>query len=101
MTEPVIPPAAKLAAKRAFVRTTAQAYGASITGSLVIAAIGLIRDNSDWLNVVVLVLVALLTPPVAGLAAYFQWLRKGIPDEYEEAAVEQRGGRGLDSDPTE
>lgn len=90
MSEAVIPPAAKLAAKRAFWRTTAQGYATSITGSLIVSAVSLITNQEDWLMVVVAIITAIVTPPAAGLAAYNQWLAKGIPDEYEEAAIERR-----------
>lgn len=87
MPESVIPPTAQLAAKRAFVRTTAQGYATSITGSLVISIVSLITNPGDYLVVVVAVLTAIVTPVAAGAAAYWSWLAKGIPDEYAAAAL--------------
>lgn len=91
MSEPLVPAAAQLAAKRAFVRTTAQGYATSITGSLVISVVSLIQNPGEWLIVVIAILTALLTPLAAGAAAYWSWLSKGIPDEYAVAAVDVPG----------
>jgi len=89
MTEKVVPEAAKLAAKRAFIRTTAQGYATSISASLILSAVALIQDPTNWLAVVVAVVAAVITPLGAGLAAYWNWLSKGIPAEYEDAAIVQ------------
>lgn len=88
MADAVIPEAAKVAAKRAFWRTTAQGYATSITASLVLSVVALLQDGTNWLAVVVAVVTAIVTPLAAGLAAYFNWLSKGIPGEYEDAAIE-------------
>lgn len=90
MSNHVIPPETKLAAKRAFWRTTSQGYATSISASLIISIVSLITSSEDWLIVLVAVITAIVTPPAAGLAAYFQWLGKGIPEEYVPAAIEKR-----------
>lgn len=98
----LIPDTVKLAAQRAFIRTTAQAYSTSISASLVIAVVDLLVTPGNWLVTVVAVLTALVTPLAAGAAAYFSWIHKGlegIPSEYENAAVlavnTAKGPKGL------
>lgn len=86
MTDEIVPAAAKLAAKRAFVRTTAQGYATSISASLILSAVALIQDSTNWLAVVVAVVTAIVTPLAAGAAAYWSWLSKGIPGDYVQAA---------------
>jgi hypothetical protein len=88
MTEPIVPPAAQVAAKRAFIRTTAQGYATSITGSLVLSIVSLLTNPGDWLLVVVAVITAVVTPLAAGAAAYWSWIAKGIPDDYAMVALQ-------------
>jgi hypothetical protein len=85
--EPTIPPATILAARRAFIRTTAQAYAATIpAGGLSTAAILATIHNPDPVAIGVTIAAAILSPPLAGLAAALQWVAKGIPDNYLPAA---------------
>lgn len=86
MPDTVIPPEARLAARRAFVRTTAQAYSATLTVGLLTSVVSLILNPSEWITVLVAVILAMLAPMLAGLVAYFQWLAKGIPDAYAALA---------------
>src|SRR6185369_11359253 len=90
-----VPATVKLAAKRAFIRTTAQSYAATLTAGLLASVINLIVNPGDWLNVLVLVLLAVLTPPLAGLVAAFQWLGDKIPVEYGPATFESQVQRNL------
>lgn len=85
----IIPPSVRLAAKRAFIRTTYQAYAATIpAGGISVAAILSFANNPDLLVAGITVGAAVLSPPLAGLAAYFAWTAKGIPEDYEDAAVQ-------------
>ena len=88
MTDKIVPDSLQLAAKRAFVRTTYQAYAATLTGGLIVSAVSLITDPSNFLPVVVATVTAVITPPAAGLASYLSFISKGLPEEYvTEAAV--------------
>lgn len=81
--EVVIPPDLHVAAKRAFVRTTAQAYAATLSGGGITVAmlVSLIKEP-DWVVIISTLVVALLTPFVAGLVAYLNIMSKGIPEAY-------------------
>ncbi|CAN7244173.1 hypothetical protein LJR045_000998 [Microbacterium sp. LjRoot45] len=88
MSDAVIPPGVKLAAKRGFVRTTAQAYAATIpTGGISAAAIIAFAAEPNWLVAGITVGVALASPPLAGLASYLSIISKGVPAEYQEASA--------------
>lgn len=88
MTE-TVPAETRLAARRAFIRTTAQAYAATLSGGLPSAAVivAVLQDQTGWLLAAITVGLALITPFLAGGAAYLNWLAKGIPDAYENATV--------------
>ena len=85
--EETIPVEVRLAAKRGFIRTTAQAYAATLTAGAVTSVVGLIADPSNWLTVTVAVVTAIATPPVAGLASYLNILSNGIPQAYVNAVI--------------
>jgi hypothetical protein len=88
MTDKIVPDSLQLAAKRAFVRTTYQAYAATLTSGLIVSAVSLITDPSNLLTVAVAGVTALVTPLAAGAAAYLSFISKGLPGEYvTEAAV--------------
>lgn len=90
MSTPIIPEPVKLAAKRAFVRTTYQAYAATLSAGIAATAIiGVVRGEVDLLETAVTAGVAVLAPPVAGLAAYLSVSSKGIPDDYLPAALDK------------
>jgi hypothetical protein len=91
MGEKIIPEAVRLAAKRAFVRTTANAYAATLSAGLPTAAaiVQLVRDPSGWLLAGVTVGLALVTPVLAGGASYLSFLSKGIPGDYADGAVSE------------
>ncbi len=88
MTDPIIPEAEKLAAKRAFIRTTYQAYAATLSTGLpsAVAIVTLIQDPTRWLLAAVTVALALVSPVLAGAAAYAA-NRGGLPQEYTDATL--------------
>lgn len=95
MTDAVVPAAAKLAAKRAFVRTTAQAYGTSLAGGLTVAVVSDAFQQAsagNWVPLAISGIVTVFSPLIAGAAAYFTWLGKGIPADYVVAAEEKLQG---------
>jgi len=80
----LVPAAIRLAAKRAFVRTTLQGYAATIpAGGLTSAAILAVVQNPDPLVLGTTVAAAVLTPPLAGLASWLDITYKGIPSDYQ------------------
>ena len=87
----LIPADVKVAAKRGFLRTTAQAYATSLAGGIsATAIISLLSNSEPWLPILVTWVVALVTPLLSGLASYFSILSRGIPADYqpEETVVE-------------
>lgn len=87
----LIPADVKVAAKRGFLRTTAQAYATSLAGGIsATAIISLLSNSEPWLPIIVTWVVALVTPLLSGLASYFSILSRGIPADYqpEETVVE-------------
>lgn len=87
----IIPADVKLAAKRGFIRTTYQAYAATLGAGLpsAIAIVALIQDPTGWLLAGITVGLALVSPPAAGVASYLSITAKGLPDDYLPAAIEQ------------
>lgn len=80
----LIPDATEVAAKRGFIRTTAQAYAATIpAGGISAATIMSVVDSPDPVLIVATVASALLSPLLAGAASYLSILAKGIPDDYQ------------------
>jgi hypothetical protein len=88
--EELIPGAVKLAAKRAFIRTTFQAYAATIpAGGVSAAVLASVVNNPEPVAIVTTVVAALVSPPLAGLAAYLNIASQGIPVDYTVAAISQ------------
>ncbi|MFF2388945.1 hypothetical protein [Agromyces sp. NPDC058104] len=87
--EKIVPEGVKLAAKRGFVRTTAQAYAATLATGIPTAAavVQLVNDPAGWLLAGVTVGLAIVTPVLAGGAAYLSILSKGIPEAYADASI--------------
>lgn len=84
--EEVIPAATKFAAKRGFIRTTAQAYAATLSGGIATnVVLGLITGQLDLLVIGVTFGVAVVSPPLAGLASYASIIANGIPGDYKIA----------------
>lgn len=85
MTDPLIPAAVKVAAKRAALKTASQtARGA---GAAVIAAIGASVLGVDWLLVAGIAGSGVITVIWAGTDAYLDKIHNGIPDEYSDVAL--------------
>jgi hypothetical protein len=82
--EPVVPPSVVLAAKRGFVRTTAQTYAATIPSGGV-SAVVLAQFAADPWAFALVALGALISPPLAGLASYLSIIGDGVPAEYKVA----------------
>lgn len=83
--ESLIPAAVKIAAKRAALKTAAQASRGA--GAAVVAAIGATVLGVDWLLVAGIAGSGVVTVVWAGLDAYLDKIRNGIPAEYEDAAL--------------
>lgn len=80
----IVPANVKLAAKRAFVRTTAQGYAATLSGGIAASGIlAVVNGEVDLLTVGVIAGVALVSPLVAGLASWFDITSQGVPEEYQ------------------
>jgi hypothetical protein len=80
----IVPIGVRLAARRAFIRSTAQGYAATLGGSITTTAVlALVRGEVDPLTVGVTVGVAAVTPLLAGAAAYASFIAKGIPEDYQ------------------
>jgi hypothetical protein len=81
----LVPANATFAAKRGFIRTTAQsiatALGAGITVALVSDAVDK-ASAGDWGPLVISAAVTILTPFVNGAQSYFDILSRGIPADY-------------------
>lgn len=86
----LIPADTQRAAKRGFIRTTAQGYAATLSGGVTVTAILAIATGEvDLLTAGVTLGVALVSPLLAGLASYLSITSKGIPEDYEsEVAAE-------------
>lgn len=97
--EKVIPESVVLAAKRAFVRTTAQAYAATIpTGAAFMTLVLTLFEDPSAVTIVTTVVVPLVSPLLAGLAAYFMMMEK-IPVEYTDAVLDTAADAGYVTTP--
>lgn len=86
--EPLVPAPVVIAAKRGFLRTTAQAYAATIpTGGVAVGSIVALIQHPDPVIIIATAGAALLSPILAGLASALGILSKGIPAEYAAATV--------------
>lgn len=82
MSEKVIPADVVLAAKRGFVRTTAQTYAATIPTGGVSAAL-LAQAAADPAAFALAAAATLVSPLLAGLASYLSIIGSGVPTEYQ------------------
>ena len=83
MTDTLIPADAQLAAKRGFLRTTAQAYGTALAGGISATVIlGVVTGAVEPVPLLVTAGVTLVSPLIAGAASYFSILSRGIPSDY-------------------
>lgn len=87
----VVSPELRIAAKRGFIRTTAQSYASTLGAGLPAAAVivALIQDPTGWLLAGITLALALASPPLGGLASYLNIISKGLPDSYVVAASAQ------------
>ncbi|MEW1990696.1 hypothetical protein [Microbacterium sp. NPDC078849] len=87
-TDPIVPAAVRLAAKRAFVRTTYQAYAATLAAGIsVTVVLGIVTGQIDVVATAVQFGVALAAPPLAGLVAWLNVTSNGIPKDYVDVAL--------------
>lgn len=87
MTNSLVPEAAQRAAKRGFIRTTAQAYATALAGGISTATILAVVTGELALTPLLITLaVTLVSPLLAGAASYASLLAAGIPEEYQEGA---------------
>jgi len=87
-SDPTIPSAVIKAAKRGFVRATAQAYSAALAGGISAAVIiTAIQGGPNLLALGITAGVAVVSPLLAGAASYLSIIAKGVPDAYAEGAV--------------
>ena len=95
MTEKLIPASTSLAAKRGFIRTTTQAYAATLSAGVSATVIlAVINGEIDTTTAVVSLVVALISPPLAGLVSYLQITANGIPEDYTPALPPQDADTG-------
>lgn len=88
MTEKIITPKLRTAAKIAFIRTAGQ----SLTAVLPVGAITVVVTG-EWLLAAVLGAAgAVVTAGLAGSVAAWDIIRRGLPDEYVYAGIEQERG---------
>lgn len=82
----IVPEKVRLAAKRAFVRTTAQAYSTALAGGISAATLlGLYEGEVPLVPTLITVGVVVVSPVLAGAASYFSMISKGVPEEYTES----------------
>lgn len=81
----VVPASVRLAAKRGFVRTATQSLSAAIPTTAIAITL-----TADWaLSIGLGALSAVGTAVLAGTASYLSIVSKGIPEDYELAAIDQ------------
>lgn len=86
--DPLVPAAVRLAAKRAFVRTTYQAYAATLgAGISATVILGIITGQLDPIATAIQAGVAIAAPPLAGLVAWLNVTSNGIPKDYTDVAL--------------
>lgn len=80
----IVPARTSTAAKRGFIRTTAQAYAATLTTGLSASVVlGVVTGEVQLIPTLVTVGVSLASPLLAGGASYLSILSSGIPDDYQ------------------
>ncbi len=93
MTIKLIPADAQIAAKRGFIRTTAQAYGTALASGISATVIlGVVTGEVQLIPTLIAAGVTLVSPVIAGGASYFSILSRGIPADYEP---EIQGGEAV------
>lgn len=80
----IVPEKVKLAAKRGFIRTTTQAYAATIpAGGISAAALAQYVEDPDPLLITVAAVTWFASPLLAGLVSYLDIIGKGVPEDYQ------------------
>lgn len=88
MSEPIVPAAVKLAAKRGFIRTTLQSYATALAGGISTTVIlQLVSGEVPLVPFLVTVGVAAVSPLLAGLISYATITANGIPADYATATL--------------
>ena len=88
--EPLVPAPVVIAAKRGFLRTTAQAYAASIpTGGVAVGTLVALIQDPDPVVIIATAAAAIFSPLLAGAASALSILSRGIPQDYADATVER------------
>ncbi|MCT2085028.1 hypothetical protein M3D75_02760 [Microbacterium enclense] len=89
MTVKLIPADAQIAAKRGFIRTTAQAYSTALAGGISASVIlGVVAGEVQLVPTLIVAGVTLVSPLLAGGASYFSILSRGIPAAYTPEIVD-------------
>jgi hypothetical protein len=79
----VVPSKTKIAAKRGFIRTTAQAYAATLTtGISASVVLGIAAGEVQLVPTLLTLGISLVSPLLAGGASYLSITAAGIPEEY-------------------
>lgn len=86
-TEETVPRAVRIAAKRGFIRTTAQAYAGTLTTGISAAVVmGVVTGAVDLVATGITLGIAVVSPLLAGAASYLSIIAKGIPADYDAPA---------------
>lgn len=81
-----------MAARRGFIRTTAQAYAAALASGVSVSTIlAFIHSESAVIDSAVIFSVAVVSPLIAGLASYLDIIAKGVPADYVDGAASEAG----------
>jgi hypothetical protein len=83
--EKTVPAATWLAARRGFIRTTAQSYAAALpVGGVNVAALAALTELGTF-GLTLTIVAWVLAPLIAGLASFLSIVGGGIPSEYAAA----------------
>ena len=86
LSDDVVPPSVKLAARRGFIRTAAQSLASVIpTGAIAISTTG-----QWWTGVALGIAGGIVTAVAAGAASFLSIISRGIPGEYAAAGEAPR-----------
>ncbi len=90
MAEKLIPTNVQFAAKRGFIRTSAQSLAATLTtGISATVVLGVVNGEVEVIPTIITLGVALLSPFIAGAASYFSIISNGLPEAYIPAALDK------------
>lgn len=88
----LVPPETQLAAKRGFLRTTVQAYAATIpAGGVSAGALLTLVQSPDPAVLICTAVAALVSPLLAGAASYLSIMGSGIPQAYTGTILAEQG----------